>query len=259
MGHVKQLCSRHAPGFLFLIALAALWEFAAQRANSASFPGALQVLIALAHHGTDLVSEMATSLWRAAVGLLLGIVTMLPLGILIGRIKLLSDLFEPIFDFLRPLPALAIVPLAMIVAGVGSTAKILVIYYSVCFPIALSTIDAVKSAHPMLSNVARSLRLSRRETMWEIDLPEALPKIMVGIRIAVAMAILVSVSAEMLLSTDGIGYYIVRSQQQFQIALGLAAIVVIAVTALIVNGMFRWSEERLLSWHYMRQAAASKH
>lgn len=259
MERLKQLWCLHAPGVLFLAVLTVIWELAAQRANSPSFPSALQVAGMLVTHGPDLMSEMATSLWRAAAGLLLGIVTMLPLGILIGRVKVLSDLLEPIFDFLRPLPALAIVPLAMIVAGVGSTAKILVIYYSVCFPIVLSTIDAVKSAHPMLTNVARSLRLSRRETMWEIDLPEALPKIMVGIRIAVAMAILVSVSAEMLLSTDGIGYYIVRSQQQFQIALGLAAIVVIAVTALIVNSMFRWSEERLLAWHYMRQAAASRH
>lgn len=69
----------------------------------------------------------------------------------------------------------------------------------------------------MLSNVARSLRLTRREIMLQIDFPAALPKIMVGVRIAVALAILVSVSAEMLLSTDGMGYFIVRAQQQFRI------------------------------------------
>lgn len=244
---------RHSPGLLFLCVLIACWEVAAQRAASAGFPGAAAVLAALSQQGTELVQEMSITLGRAAVGLFLGIVTMLPLGILIGRIKILSDFFEPIFDFLRPLPALAVVPLAMIIAGVGGTAKVLVIYYSVCFPIVLSTIDAVKSAHPMLTNVARSLRLTRAETMWEIDLPEALPRIMVGVRIAVAMAILVSVSAEMLLSTDGIGYYIVRSQQQFQIAVGVAALVVIAVTALLINGLFRWGEQRLLAWHYMRQ------
>jgi len=142
---------------------------------------------------------------------------MLPLGIFIGRVRSVGDYIEPVFDMLRPLPALAIIPLAMIFAGVGSTAKIMVIYYSVPFPIVLSTIDAVRSAHPMLSNVARSLRLTRREIMLQIDFPAALPKIMVGVRIAVALAILVSVSAEMLLSTDGMGYFIVRAQQQFRI------------------------------------------
>lgn len=244
------------PGIVFMGVLIGVWEMAAERAASPSFPGASQVYVMLLQHGVELFREMSTTLWRAAIGLALGLVTMVPLGILIGRIKVLSDLLEPLLDFLRPLPPLAIVPLAMILAGVGSAAKILVVYYSVCFPIVLSTIDAVRSAHPMLGDVAKSLRLTRRETMWEIDLPEALPKVAVGVRLAVAMAILVSVSAEMLLSTDGIGYYIVRAQQQFQIALGLAAITVVAVTALLINGVFRWGEKRMLRWHYMRQSAA---
>jgi ABC-type nitrate/sulfonate/bicarbonate transport system permease component len=158
---------------------------------------------------------------------------------------------------LRPLPPLAIVPVAMLFAGVGSGAKVLVIFYSVSFPIVLSTIDAVRSAHPMLTSVARSLRLSRRQIMLQIDMPAALPQVIVGIRIAVALSILISISAEMLLSTDGIGNVIMRSQEQFRVAMGMAALLVIAATALIINGLVRWIERRALAWHYARQVALS--
>ena len=245
------------PGAAFLLALLVLWELSARAVGSPNFPGVLAVLAALRDSWPSLCEEMGVTLARAAAGLLLALVTMLPLGIFIGRVRAVGDFIEPVFDLLRPLPPLAIVPVAMLFAGVGSAAKVMVVFYSVSFPILLSAVDAVRSAHPMLGNVARSLRMSRREIMFEVDLPAALPQIAVGIRIAVALALLVSVSAEMLLSTNGIGTIIVRSQEQFRIAQGLAALVVIAVTALAINGVVARVERRLLGWHLGRQAAVS--
>lgn len=244
------------PGALFLLALLLIWELAARAIASPNFPGVLTVLATLKATGPELLREMGVTLWRAAAGLLLALVTMLPLGVFIGRVRAVGDFIEPLFDMLRPLPPLAIVPVAMLFAGVGSAAKVMVVFYSVSFPIVLSTIDAVRSAHPMLSNVARSLRMSRREIMLEIDLPAALPQVIVGIRIAVALALLISVSAEMLLSTDGIGNFIMRSQEQFRVAQGLSALMVIAATALIVNSLVARIERRALRWHYARQASA---
>jgi ABC-type nitrate/sulfonate/bicarbonate transport system permease component len=155
---------------------------------------------------------------------------------------------------LRPLPPLAVVPVAMLFAGTGSAAKILVVFYSASFPILLSTIAATRSTHPVLVQTARSLGLSRWEIMREVDLPAALPQIAAGIRIAVALAILISVSSEMLLSTDGIGNFIMRAQEQFLIAQGLAALLVIAAVALAVNTALYQVERRLLAWHHGRLA-----
>jgi ABC-type nitrate/sulfonate/bicarbonate transport system permease component len=104
--------------------------------------------------------------------------------------------------------------------------------------------------------VGRSLGLSRREIMLQIDLPAAMPQVIVGIRIGVSLALLISVSAEMLLSTNGIGNVIMRSQEQFRVAAGLAALLVISVTALLINGMVARAEHRLLAWHYGRQGAS---
>jgi ABC-type nitrate/sulfonate/bicarbonate transport system permease component len=253
----RKLWPRIWPGAAFLLALLVLWEVSARMVASPNYPGVLAVLAALRGSWTTVWREMGVTLLRAAGGLLLALATMLPLGIFIGRVRAVGDFVEPVFDLLRPLPPLAIVPVAMLFAGVGSAAKVMVVFYSVSFPILLSAVDAVRCAHPMLANVARSLRMSRRETMFEIDLPAALPQIAVGIRIAVALALLVSVSAEMLLSTNGIGMIVMRAQEQFRIAEGLAALVVIAVTALVINGIVARIERNVLGWHLGRQAAVA--
>lgn len=243
------------PGAALLLALLVAWEVVAQKEASPYFPDVLTVLSTLWASHSMLLQGMGITLWRAGAGLLLAMVTMLPLGMFIGRVRAVGDFIEPVFDMMRPLPPLAIIPVVMLFAGVGSAAKIMVVFYSVVFPIVLSTADAVRSAHPMLSNVGRSLRMSRREIMLEIDLPAALPQVVVGIRISVALALLVSVSSEMLLSTDGIGNIVMRAQQEFRIALGIAALLVIAATALIVNSIVVQIERRALRWHFAWQAA----
>lgn len=102
----------------------------------------------------------------------------------------------------------------------------------------------------MLTSVARSLRLKRWETMWFVDLPSTLPIIMTGIRLAVSAALLVSVVSEMLLTTDGIGVYLLRSQELFRISDGLAGVLVIATVGWLVNLMVMRLDQRLLRWHY---------
>ena len=109
----------------------------------------------------------------------------------------------------------------------------------------------------MLTNVARALRLSKAEQMLFVDLPAALPQIMAGVRISVALAILLAVVAEMLLSSNGLGTFIVRAQERFQIANGLAGIMVIAALALAINAVLRRVDEHLLGWHHARTGAGT--
>jgi len=151
---------------------------------------------------------------------------------------------------LRPLPPPAIAPLVMLFAGIGDGAKITVIFYTAAFPILIHAIDGIRGTHPLLHTVSRSLRLKRSEALWWVDLPATLPVIMTGIRLAVAAALLVSVTAEMLLSTNGIGVYLLRSQETFRIADGLAGICVIAVVGWCINAGFLALDRRLLAWHY---------
>lgn len=244
------------PGALLALGLACVWELWARQVASPNFPGLLSVLDTLGADFADISREMGITLARAATGFLLALATMLPLGIYLGRTPRVAQFIEPVVDLLRPLPSLAIVPVAMLFAGTGSAAKISVVFYGAAFPILVNAIDATRSTHPLLLHVGRSLGLSRSEIMRTIDLPSALPQIMSGVRLSVAVALLVSVSSEMLLSTDGIGNYLIRAQESFRIAAGLAGIVVVALASLAVNMCVLRIERKLLAWHYARHHIA---
>ncbi|MBS0447776.1 MAG: ABC transporter permease [Proteobacteria bacterium] len=242
------------PGIVFMAALLAAWELSARAVHSPSYPGFLAVLHTLVTDAPVFLQQIGITLTRAAAGFALAFAGMVPLGIFIGRTPRVGQYLEPAIDLLRPLPPLAIVPVAMLFAGTGSAAKISVIFYSASFPLLINAIDATRSTHPLLVQVGRSIGLTRAEIMRHIDLPAALPRIMVGVRLGVAMALLISVSSEMLLSTDGVGNYLMRAQEQFQIAGGLAAIVVIALFSLAINACVLRIERRVLAWHHARLA-----
>lgn len=242
------------PGLLLILALLGAWELSARAIASASYPGVSAVASVLAGDLPNLLSQMMVTCARAAGGFALALATMLPLGIFIGRTPRVGHYLEPVIDLLRPLPPLAIVPVAMLFAGTGSAAKISVIFYTASFPLLINAIDAARGTHPLLVNVARSIGLSRLEVMRHIALPAALPQVMSGVRQSIALSLLISVSSEMLLSTDGMGNYLMRAQEQFQIAAGLAAIVLVAIVSVLVNTVVLRIEQRVLAWHHARQS-----
>ncbi|MGH8310841.1 MAG: ABC transporter permease, partial [Steroidobacteraceae bacterium] len=204
----------------------------------------------------EIARETGYSLQRAAIGFLLALGTMLPLGVFLGRVRAAGVLVEPVIEFVRPLPPIAIIPVTMLFLGIGDAARIGVVVYGASFPILINTIEAVRGSHPMLTNVTRSLRLTRLEQMIEVDLPAALPQIMAGVRIAIASSLLLAVVAEMLIAANGLGTYIVRSQERFQIANNLAALLVIVVLALVINWLLKLADDRLLRWHHVRTGAS---
>jgi len=237
-------------GFMMVCLLA--WELSARQADSVNFPSFLRVVQSLWQERNALMPEFLITLSRAASGLALAIVVMVPAGIAIGRIRAVGAVCEPLINLLRPLPPLAIVPVVMLFAGPGSLAKIIVVFYGASVPILLGTIDGVRDVHPMLSRVAASLRLSRLETMRLVDLPAALPRIVAGIRLGLAVSLLIAVSTEMLLSADGLGTWLVRSQESFRIADALAGLLVIAIGSLLVNALASRIERMVLRWHHMQ-------
>ncbi|MDE2005262.1 MAG: ABC transporter permease [Rhodospirillales bacterium] len=242
------------PGLIFLAALATVWQIVAVVAASPGFPGFVAVAAALAGDAPAIGGALLVTLGRAFAGFAIALVIALPGGVLLGRVRGLRALAEPVIELIRPLPAIAVIPLAMIFFGIGSTAKIAVVVYGAAFPILINAMEAVGGSHPMLATMARSYGLSRFAIMREIDLPAALPQVVAGIRISLALSVLLGVVSEMILSSDGLGTYLVRAQQNFQIARVLAALLVIALTALAVNAAMGAAERRLLAWHHGRQA-----
>lgn len=245
------------PGILFLVLIILLWEISSRIAGSFFFPSAGAVAKVIINDFANIMQATLITLRRALIGFSIAFVIMLPLGIILGRVKILGEIVEPVLEFLRPLPPIAIVPLAMMLLGIGDAAKLVVIVWGASFPILINTIDAVKVQDPMQSRLARSLRLSTFERMTLIDLPAALPRIFAGIRIGITLSLLLAVVSEIILSTDGLGDYLRLAQADFSMPGIIATIVIIAIVSLVVNSLTNWISHRLLDWHFRRAAMAN--
>lgn len=228
------------------------WQLGSAVYSTPLFPGPIKVAFAIGNNFSVIVSQLGFTLMRAVIGFALAVVVMIPLGIFLGRVRIVGRVLEPIMDMLATLPPPAIVPLVMLFAGTGDWAKIVIIAYAASVPLLMNTYEASHSIHPMMSRVAKSLQMTRFEIMRLIDLPSSLPMIATGARLAIASSLLVSITSEMLLSTNGIGTYLQRSQENFDIDAGLAGIAFISLVGIIINALVFRLEKRWLFWHYRK-------
>jgi NitT/TauT family transport system permease protein len=231
------------------------WQLIAWRYDTVLFPGPFQTALAIVENAPMIGAELVNTLRRALGAFGLSVLFMVPFGIACGRLRPLGLIVDPILEFLVTIPPPAVIPIVMVLAGIGDTAKIAVISYAMIPGILITTIETVRQAPPMLNRVGRSLRLGRLEAMAHIDLPAAFPGIVTGFRLAISASLLVSITSEMLLSTNGIGAFVQRSQESFYIARSLSGIVAIAIVGLTLNAGLRRVEERLLFWHYRTRSA----
>ena len=239
------------PWSLLSIALVlGAWQLVAWSHDTVLFPGPWRTAVSVAENFRAIAGEMGNTLRRAFTAFGLSALLMVPFGIACGRLRPLGLIVDPILEFLVTIPPPAVIPIVMVLAGIGDSAKIAVISYAMIPGILITTIETVRQAPPMLDRVGRSLRLGRLELMALIDLPAAFPGIVTGFRLAISASLLVTITSEMLLSTNGIGAFVQRSQESFHVSSGLAGIVAIAIVGLLVNTGLRHVEERLLFWHY---------
>ena len=231
------------------------WQLVAWHYHTVLFPGPWETAVSVVTDFRTIAYEIGITLGRAFTAFGLSVLVMVPFGIACGRLRPLGLIVDPILEFLVTIPPPAVIPIVMILAGIGDAAKIAVISYAMIPSVLVTTIETVRQAPPMLERVGRSLRFSRLELMILIDLPAAMPGIITGFRLAIAGSLLVTITSEMLLSTNGIGAFVQRSQESFQVSAGLGGIIAIAIMGLIVNMALRLIEQRLLFWHYRTRIA----
>lgn len=244
------------PGILFIFIVIAVWEMHSQYINSPNYPKFSGVVQIIFSDYANILESVGVTFRRTAIGFGFALVFMLPLGIFLGRVRIVGEIVEPVVEFLRPLPPIAVVPLAMMILGVGDAAKLVVIIFGASFPILINAIDAVKVQDPMQSRLAMSLRLTTLERMALVDLPAAMPRIIAGIRLSITVALMLTVVSEIIVSTDGIGDYLRLAQSDFNMTKVMTAIIVIAILSVIVNSATNYLARRVLDWHYRRSAMA---
>ncbi len=130
-----------------------------------------------------------------------------------GSIALVYRLLEPLTEFIRPIPAAAYIPVAILFLGIGNEMKIFVVFLACLFPILLNTYGGVRGVDPVLIDTGRTFGVSRFKALCQIVFPAALPSILTGMRISLGIALIVVVVAEMIAGNSGIGYYILDMQR----------------------------------------------
>jgi NitT/TauT family transport system permease protein len=196
----------------------------------------------------ELARHVRASLVRSAAGFLLALVVAIPLGAAIAWYRPVREFCTPVLELFRNTAALAILPVFMLILGIGETSKVAIVLYACFFPVLLSTITGVANVDPQLLRSARVLGLSPVATFRKVVFPAAVPTIFTGIRIAGAAAILVLIAAEMIGATAGLGFLITYANSNFLIPKMYAAILTTSVLGVTVNYGLIALERRFSRW-----------
>ncbi|GAA1400288.1 ABC transporter permease [Pseudonocardia kongjuensis] len=199
--------------------------------------------------GAGLWIPVAQTLQGWALGLGLALVLALPLGILIGSVFLLFMASRSIVEFLRPIPSVALIPLAVLVFGAGLESKVFLAAWAATWPILLQTLYGVRDVDPVATETARSFGVSRRERLLRVTLPSALPYVVTGVRISSAVALILVVTAELVLGAPGLGQEINIARQSAAVDTMYALIIVTGLIGWGLNAGLARIEARLLAWH----------
>jgi len=183
----------------------------------------------------QLETDLGASLKRAAIGFGGAIVIAVPLGVVIAWYRPVQRFLNPLLELFRNTAALALLPVFVLLLGIGELSKDTIVAYAATFPILLNTIAGVRAVDPLLVRAARSLGLSSPRLFVKVVLPSALPTIFTGIRMAGASAILVLIAAEMVGAKAGLGFLIMNAQNSFQMPDMYAGILATAVVGTVVN------------------------
>ncbi|HET7166199.1 MAG TPA: ABC transporter permease [Pseudolabrys sp.] len=205
---MKQSLIRYLP----LLLLAACWELAArlELVSSSALPPLSDVIAAWIDMIKDgeLVSNGASSLYRAGVGLALSVIVGTLLGISMAWWKPVNVLVAPLVEIFYPLPKSALIPVTVIWLGFGDGSKILLIFLGCMLPVTIGAFNGARSSEQVLVWSARSMGANRLRMLWDVVLPSAMPELLNGIRTALALAFILLVSSELIVAQKGFGYLI---------------------------------------------------
>jgi len=244
----RALARRWAAIVIFLV----LWEVAPRTGligSSYVAPfSAVALRLATGLLSGELVHHLLASLSRSVSGFLLALGIGLPLGLALGWFNEFERLADPLIQLIRQIPALALLPLFIMLLGVGELSKVVIIFYGAQWAIQLNTVSGVKNVDPLLIKLSRSLRLSRLDLFRKIILPAALPTIFTGLRLSATRAILLIVVVEMMGGKAGIGYVLRNSEYNYDIVTMYAAITLLTLLGLSTNYLLVTLENRFTGW-----------
>jgi NitT/TauT family transport system permease protein len=234
------------------IVLLAVWEAAARLhfIDTRFFPApssVIAVMIDLLRSG-ELVTNTLVSLRRLALGTLIGGVPALVLGIAMGLNRWVRAVFDPLVAATYPIPKSAILPLALLIFGLGEGSKIFMVAIGVFFPVVINSTTGVLEINRIYLDVGRNYKANRWNTFWTIALPGALPVIMTGFKLGIGIGLILIAIAEMIGAKSGLGYMIWTAWETFSVEQMYVGLFMIAIIGFILTVLLNEIERVIIPW-----------
>lgn len=214
-------------------------------------PPASEVLVVFARNltFTDFWVAVGETLKGWAIGLTISTVAAIVIGIVVGSSTVLRRLTASTIEFLRPIPSVALIPLAVLIFGVQIGSKLLLIVYASFWQILIQVLYGVADVDPVANNTAKSFGLGYFARLRHVVWPTVLPYLMTGLRLGAAVALILSVTAELVIGNPGLGREIALAQSGGAIAPMYALVLATGFLGVVINMVFRAIERRTLAWH----------
>ncbi len=196
----------------------------------------------------ELVTNTLASLRRLALGMLLGGVPALLLGLAMGISRPLRAAIDPLISATYPVPKSAILPLVLLIFGLGETSKVVMVALGAFYPIVINTVVGVVNLDRIYLDVGHNFRASRWQVFRTIALPGALPSIMAGVKLAAGMGLILIAISEMVAANDGIGFMIWNAWQVLTVDTMYVGLLVIAILGFVFSFMLDEIERWLIPW-----------
>ncbi len=241
--------------------LLVLWELVVQAGivSETNIPPASAALSELVNQFGDgaFWSAVGATLQGWALGLAIAVALGIPLGLLIGSSRWAYRALRVPIEFLRPIPSVALIPLAVLIYGQGLQSKVFLAAFASFWPLLIQTIYGVQDVDPVATDTARSFGLGRLERMWRVTVPSAVPYIATGIRISSAVALILAVTAELVIGAAGLGREINVARSGGNLDVMYALIVATGLLGWLLNLTTSAGERRVLHWHPSQRGVAT--
>lgn len=245
-------------GVLGMVVFVLVWELVPRvgLVSAQYLPPFSQVCSALGDEisGGQLWSVIGDTLEAWGLGLAIAFGLALALGMVIGSVSWLRAATNSTIEFLRPIPSVALIPLAVLLFGTDIQSSLLLIIYASFWQVLIQVLYGVGDVDPVAHDTARAYNLGRWARIRFVVWPTALPYVLTGLRLAAAVGLILAITAELVIGSPGIGHEIAVAQSSGAVALVYALVVVTGLIGVLVNILVRLLERRVLSWHASRRA-----
>jgi ABC-type nitrate/sulfonate/bicarbonate transport system permease component len=236
------------------------WQLWASAAGSSFFPTPSAIVARMYHLWfsgpaahlfltQDATGNILPSLGRVLAGLAIATAIAVPLGIALGRSPVVTGYLNPLLQFARALPVVTLAPVFIVLFKIGTDMEIATIAFGTIWPILLNTIDGAATVDPQHLETGRAFRLSRWQRLVWVIVPAALPKAFAGFRLSLSLSLILMVFAELVGSSNGIGYEMSNASNSFDMTFLWSTIVLLGILGYLLNALLGGAERLVLSWH----------